>query len=78
MEYKIRGHREVDLSLTDDILDVVQRHSANGLDFKAFIMLKRDILLERLVDVYNLQYLKPTICKVSIQEKKRPNISCSI
>ena len=69
MEYKIRGHREVDLSLTDDIHYVVQRHSANGLDFNAFIMLKRDILLQRMSDVYNLQHLKPTIYKVSIQEK---------
>ena len=71
MEYKIRGHREVDLSLTDDIHDVVQRHSANGLDFNAFIMLKRDILLQQLSlsDVYNLQHLKLTIYKVLIQEK---------
>ena len=69
MEYKIRGHREVDLSLTDDIHDVVQRHYANDLDFNTFIMLKRDILLQRLSDVYNLQHLKPTINKVSIQEK---------
>ena len=71
LEYKIRGHREVDLSLADDIHDVVQRHSANGLDFNAFIILKRDILLllQRLSDVYNLQHLKPTIYKVLIQEK---------
>ena len=78
MEYKIRGHREVDLSLTDDIHDVVQRHSANGLDFNAFIMLERDILLQRLLDVYNLQHLKPTIYKVLIQEKNRPDFSCRI
>ena len=69
LEYKIRGHREVDLSLADDIHKVVQRHSANHLDFNAFTTLKRDILLQRLSGVYNLQHLKPTIYKVLIQEK---------
>ena len=69
LEYKMRGHREVDLSITEDINDVVQRHAANGLDFTAFLTLRRDILLQRLSDVYNLQHLKPTIYKVLIQEK---------
>ena len=31
--------------------------------------MNRDILLQRLSDVYNLQHLKPTIYKVLIQEK---------
>ena len=48
----------------------MQRHSANDLlDFNAFTTLKRDILLQRLSDAYNLQHLKPTIYKVFIQEK---------
>ena len=68
LEYKMWGHREVDLSITDDIHDVVQRHAANGLDFTAFLTLRRDVLLQRLLDVYNLQHLKPTIYKVLIQE----------
>ena len=43
MEYKIRGHREVDLCLSDDIHNVVQQHAENGLDFKSMKMLSRKI-----------------------------------
>ena len=43
MEYKIRGHREVDLCLSDDIHAVVQQHAENGLDFKSTKMLTRKI-----------------------------------
>ena len=35
MEYKVRGHRKVDLCLSDDIHSVVQQHADNGLDFKS-------------------------------------------
>ena len=33
MEYKVRGHCEVDLCLSHDIHSVVQQHADNGLDF---------------------------------------------
>jgi hypothetical protein len=43
MEYKIRGHREVDLCRSDDIHDMVQQHAENGLGIKSMKMLSRKI-----------------------------------
>jgi len=69
MDYKICGHREVDLSISDDMHDVVQHHAANGLDFNSLSVLKRDQLLKRVAEVYNLKCLKPKIYKIPIQEQ---------
>ena len=68
MEYKIRGHREVDLCLSNDIHDVVKQHAENGLDFKSMTMLSRKNLLKRVVEVYNLTTLGPEVYKMQVHE----------
>ena len=67
MEYKIHGHREVDLCLSDDIHAVVQQHAENGLDFKSMKIVSRKNLLKRVAEVYNLTTLAPKIYKIKVQ-----------
>jgi len=68
MEYKVRGHHEVDLCLSDDIHHVVQQYAENGLDCKSMKMLTRKKQLKRVAEVYNLTTLKPKIYKIQVCE----------
>jgi len=45
IKYKVRGHRDINLCISDDIHDVVQRRAENGLDIKYMTMLTRKNLL---------------------------------
>ena len=64
MEHVIRCHRDVDLSLLDDVNEIVHLHVSRGLDLKNSKLYTRDQLVNVIAEAFNLKQLKPKIVKV--------------
>ena len=64
MEHVIRRHRDVDLSLSDDVNTVVKQHLCRGLDLKNSKLYTREQLVNVLAEAFNMKQLKPKIVRV--------------
>ena len=64
MEHVICRHRDVDLSLLDDVNNIVQLHVSRGLDLKNSKLYSREQLVIALAEAFNMKQLKPKIVKV--------------
>ena len=66
MEHAIHNHREVDQSVMDDVVKIIQLHSKRGVDISKAHLVPRDALIKMVAKSFNLHHLKPRICKVPI------------
>ena len=66
MEHVLRSHRDVDLSLLDDINSIVHLHLSRGVDLKNSKIYPRKQLVKVLTNAFNMKGLKPKIVKVPI------------
>ena len=66
LEYKLRNHREVDLSIQDDINSLLMLHVSHGLDLNLATLIKRKQLIKCLSRTFKLEGLKPTICRLPL------------
>jgi len=66
MEHVIRSHRNVDLSLLDDVNRIVQLHSSRGVDLSNSKLYTREQLVSILTGAFNMKEMKPKIVKVPI------------
>ena len=66
----LSSHRQVDLSLFDEINQCVQYHAQeHNVDFATEKLYSREQLVEIATDVYNLHGLKPTLNHVTLSDK---------
>ena len=66
LEHTLRRHRNVDLSLHDEINEVMERHASRGVKLSESKVYKRERLVEELTMAFNLYESKPTIIRVPI------------
>ena len=69
LEHTLRRHKNVDLSLHDEINEVMERHSSRGVKLSESKVYKCERLVEELTKVFNLHESKPTIIRVPISRK---------
>jgi len=68
MQNEIHSHRDVDLSILDDVTRITQLHANRGVDMKNAKMYTRDQLLEIIEENFNLHHLKPKLVKVPTED----------
>ena len=68
MEHAIHNHREVDQSVMDDVIKIIQLHASRGLDINTAHLVSRETLVKMIAESFNLHHLKPRIYKVPISQ----------
>ena len=63
MEHMLNSHRDVDVSLLDDISNIVKLHVSKGLDMKNSKLYSRQELVNVLVESFNMKQLKPKVVR---------------
>ena len=66
LEHAIHNHREVDKSVMDDVIKIIQLHASRGLNLSTAQLVSRETLVKMIAQSFNLHHLKPRIVKVPI------------
>lgn len=73
-EMVLRSHREIDLSLSDQMTNLVKFHSSKGLDFTKTRLFSRSDLVKTIAEVCDLTPLKPTTVNVKLLGNKMATV----
>jgi hypothetical protein len=66
LEHTLRGHREVDQCLLNEVTNVIRLHTGRGLSLEGANFRSRSQLIDTIVEAFNLMYTKPKIVKVPV------------